>query len=90
MTPAEALAFVKTQGVALEAGTGPVASLAEAVAGGRIHGSWWVHPQGRQIFAVTRAVRDCPDVLVCRLVGGKLTDWLRKRSNSERNKPLVC
>jgi hypothetical protein len=57
MTPAEALAFVKTQGVVLEAGTGPVASLAEAVAGGPIHGSWWAHPQGRQIFAVTRAVR---------------------------------
>jgi hypothetical protein len=73
MTPAEALAFVKTQGVVLEAGTGPVASLAEAVAGGPIHGSWWAHPQGRQIFAVTRAVRDSPDVLVCRLVGGKIT-----------------
>ena len=73
MTPAEALTFVKTQGVVLEAGTGPVASLAEVVAGGPIHGSWWAHPQGRQIFAVTRAVRDCPDVLVCRLVGGKIT-----------------
>ena len=73
MTPAEALAFVKTQGVVLEAGAGPVASLAEAVAGGRIHGSWWAHPQGRQIFTVTRAIRDCPDVLVCRLVAGKIT-----------------
>jgi len=73
MTPAEALAFVTAHGVVLEAGKGPVASLAEAVAGAPIHGSWWVHPQGRQIFAVTRAVRDCPDVLVCRLVGGKIT-----------------
>jgi hypothetical protein len=73
MTPAEALAFVKTQGVVLEAGRGPVASLAEAVAGGPIHGSWWAHPQGRQIFAVTRAVRNSPDVFVCRLVGGKIT-----------------
>jgi hypothetical protein len=73
MTPTEALAFVTTQGVVLEAGAGPVPSLAEAVAGGPIHGSWWSHPQGRQIFAVTRAIRDCPDVLVCRLVGGKIT-----------------
>jgi hypothetical protein len=73
MTPAEALAFVSTQGVVLEAGKGPVVSLAEAVAGAPIHGSWWAHPQGREIFAVTRALRDCPDVLVCRVVGGKIT-----------------
>jgi hypothetical protein len=73
MTPAEALAFVMAQGVVLEAGKGPVASLAEAVAGGPIRGSWWAHPQGREIFAATRAVRDCPDVLVCRLIGGKIT-----------------
>jgi hypothetical protein len=73
MTPTEALAFVATQGVLLEAGTGPVASLAEVVAGGPIQGSWWSHPLGRQIFAVTRAIRDCPDVLVCRLIGGKIT-----------------
>jgi len=73
MTPTEALAFVTTQGVVLEAGKGPVGSLAEAVAGGPIRGSWWAHPQGSQIFAVTRAIRDCPDVLVCRLIGGKIT-----------------
>ncbi len=57
----------------LESGTGPVPSLAEAVAGGPIRGSWWGHARGREIFAVTRAVRDCPDVLVCRLVDGKIT-----------------
>jgi hypothetical protein len=73
VTPDEALAFVTTQGVVLEAGTGPVTSLAEAVTGGPIRGSWWAHPQGREIFAATRAIRDCPDVLVCRLVGGKIT-----------------
>ena len=73
MTLTEAVTFVMTQGVVLEAGTGPVPSLAETVAGGKIRGSWWAHPQGRQIYAVTRAIRDCPDVLVCRLVGGKIT-----------------
>jgi hypothetical protein len=73
MTLTEAVTFVMTRGVVLEAGTGPVPSLAEAVAGGKIRGSWWAHPQGRQIYAVTRAIRDCPDVLVCRLVGGKIT-----------------
>jgi hypothetical protein len=73
VTPSEALIFVATHGVALEAGTGPVASLAEVVVGAPIQGSWWAHPRGRQIFAVTRAIRDCPDVLVCRLIGGKIT-----------------
>lgn len=73
MTTAEALAFVRTHGVALESASGPVPSLAEAIVGGPIHGSWWGHARSHEIFALTRAVRDCPDVLVCRLVGGKIT-----------------
>ena len=73
MTAAEALAFVCMHGLVLESGTGPVPSLAETVAGGPIRGSWWGHARGREIFALTRAVRDCPDVLVCRLVDGKIT-----------------
>jgi hypothetical protein len=73
MTPIEAVAFVTIQGVVLEAGTGSVASLAETVTGGPIRGSWWAHPEGRRIFALTRAIRDCPDVLVCWLVDGKIT-----------------
>jgi hypothetical protein len=73
VTPAEALAFVRTHGVVLESGTGPAPSLASAVAGGPIRGSWWGHARGREIFGLTRAIRGCPDVLVCRLVEGKIT-----------------
>jgi hypothetical protein len=73
VTPAEALAFVCAHGLALEAGTGPVPSLAAAIAGAPIRGNWWAHARGREIFAVTRAIRCSPDVLVCRLVGGKIT-----------------
>jgi hypothetical protein len=73
VTAAEALAFVRTHGVVLESGTGPAPSLATAVAGGRIRGSWWGHARGREIFGLTRAIRDCPEVLVCRLVDGKIT-----------------
>src|SRR3990172_13285839 len=73
MTPKEALAFVKTNGVVLESGRGSVPSLAEAVACGPIRGSWWAHPKGNDIFLCSRAVRQSPDVLVCRLVGGKVT-----------------
>jgi len=73
LTTAEALAFVRTHGVVLESATGPVPSLASAIAGGPIRGSWWGHARNHEIFALTRAARDCPDVLVCRLVDGKIT-----------------
>lgn len=73
MTPKAALAFVKARGVVLESARGPVPSLAERVTGDRIRGSWWGHARGHEIFWLTRAVREAPDVLVCRLVGGKVT-----------------
>ena len=73
MTSRQALAFIRKHGVVLEAARGPVPSLAEAVAGGPIRGSWWSHPKGREIFALTRLVRASDDVLVCRLVVGKIT-----------------
>lgn len=73
MTKAEALAFVRTQGVVLESATGPVPSFAGRIAGGPIRGSWWGHARGKEIFVLTRAVRDSPNVLVCRLVDGKIT-----------------
>jgi len=73
VTTAEALEFVRMHGVVLESGNGPVPSLASAVAGESIRGSWWAHSRGREIFAATRAVRECPDVLVCRLIDNKIT-----------------
>ncbi len=73
MTPAEALAFVSERGIVLESGSGPLPSLAATIAGGPIHGSWWGHARGREIFALTRAIRGRPEVLVCRLVDGKIT-----------------
>ena len=73
MTPREALAFVRKQGVVLESARGPVPSLAEAVAGERIRGGWWSHPSSHLIFEITRAVRDSERVLVCRAVQGKVT-----------------
>jgi hypothetical protein len=65
--------FVEQHGVVLEGGRGPRPNLAEAVVGERLHGSWWGHKKGRAIFQATRTVRDCDEVLVCRLVGGKIT-----------------
>ncbi len=73
MTARQALAFVRKHGVVLEAAQGPVPSLAEFIAGEPVRGSWWSHPKSHEIFAVTRAIRDSDDVLVCRLVRGKVT-----------------
>lgn len=73
MTPHQAVAFVRKHGVVLEAAAGAVPSLVEAIAGAPIRGSWWAHPRSREIFELTRAVRDSHDILVCRLVDGKIT-----------------
>jgi hypothetical protein len=73
VTRRAALAFVKRHGIVLEGARGPVPNLAEAVAGRRIRGSWWGHARGKEIFWLTRAVRDSSDVLVCRLVGRRVT-----------------
>jgi hypothetical protein len=73
MTPKQAIAFVKANGVVLESGRGPVPNLAEAIAGAAIRGSWWTHPKANTIFLCSRAIRGSADVLVCRLVAGKVT-----------------
>lgn len=73
MTPKQAVAFVAAHGVVLESARGPVPSLAEAVAGEPIRGSYWGHPKANDIFLCSRAIRRSADVLVCRLVGGKVT-----------------
>jgi len=69
----EALAFIKRHGVVLQSARGPVPSLAEAIAGGPIRGSWWGHPKGRLIYSATQAVCESPDILVCKLIDGKIT-----------------
>jgi hypothetical protein len=73
VSPKQAVAFVKRHGVVLQAARGPVPSLAEAIAGGPIRGSWWGHPKGHEIFRVASAVSESPDILVCKLVDGKVT-----------------
>jgi len=71
--PIDPIEFVRKHGVVLESAKGPVPNLADAVAGSPIHGNWWNHPAGKQIFRATRLVRDSEQVLVCRLVSDKVT-----------------
>src|SRR5687767_2826752 len=73
MTPKQALSFVETSGIILESGRGPVPSLAQTIAGEAIRGSWWAHPKAQVIFRCSRAMRESKDILVCRLVDGKVT-----------------
>jgi hypothetical protein len=73
VTPQQALSFVREAGVVLASGKGPVPNLADAVAGEPIRGSWWAHSKGRSIFATLRLVEEHSDILVCRLVNGKIT-----------------
>ena len=73
MTPAQALAFVEHCGVVLVSARGPVPRLTEAIVNEPIKGSWWGHPKSHHIFAILEALADSEDILVCRLVGGKIT-----------------
>ena len=69
----EALAFVRERGVVLASARGPAPRLTEAIIGEPIQGSWWSHPQSRRIYAILQAVSGSEQVLVCRLIDGKIT-----------------
>lgn len=73
MTPQQAISFVREHGVVLASDKGSLPNLAEAITGARIRGSWWAHPRGREIFALFRKIENSPEILVCRLVKGKIT-----------------
>jgi hypothetical protein len=74
VTPAQVARFIKKHGVVLESARDrAVPTLADEVLGKARRGSWWGHPRGKEFFALTRQIRSSPDVLVCRLVGGKIT-----------------
>jgi hypothetical protein len=73
MSSANAVAFVREHGVVLASAKGSIPRLTEAILGEPIKGSWWAHPKSREIFRVLNAVADSDEILVCRLVQGRLT-----------------
>jgi hypothetical protein len=73
MTIDELRQFVRRNAVVLESARGPVPNLVEAIVGAAVKGSWWGHPKGKEIFNLLQDLRDSEQVLVCRLVGGKVT-----------------
>jgi hypothetical protein len=69
----EALRFLETQGVVLASAKGPVPRMSEVIAGEPIRGSWWGHPKGGEIYRILGLLEESPDVLVCRVIDGKIT-----------------
>ena len=70
--------FVAKHGVVLASARGPLPSVAEAVAGEPIVGSWWAHPKGKAIFAALSEIDDSTDIRCFKLVDGKVTFAHRK------------
>ena len=73
MTARQAIDFIRYHGVVLEAAKGLEPSLAVRIVGGPIRGSWWSHPMGHEIFALTQKIRDSKVVLICTIARGKIT-----------------
>ena len=73
LTGTQAIAFVREHGVVLASAKGSLPRLTEAIVGEPIKGSWWAHPKSREIFRVLYAVSESEEILVCRLVQGRLT-----------------
>jgi len=48
-------------------------NLCRLVAGERVRGSWWAHPRAQEIFQVYDALEDNADVLILKLISGKVT-----------------
>ncbi len=73
MTGQEAIRFVERHGIVLESAHGPLPCLVEEMAGERMRGSWWSHPEAHNIHRLTGYVRNSNLVHVCRLAKGKVT-----------------
>jgi hypothetical protein len=65
--------FVRREGIVLVSAKGPVPNVVDFIAGEAISGSWWGHPKGHEIFRTLGRLTHSADVLVCRLLDGKLT-----------------
>jgi len=73
MNVKQALAWVEECGIAMESARANVPNLAQLLVGEPVRGSWWANTKGNEILRLSRSIRNSPDVLVCRLVDGKIT-----------------
>jgi len=54
-------------------------SLSTLVAGEPVRGSWWGHPKGKAIYAACQVLEHHNDVMVAKLIAGKVTFVHRRR-----------
>jgi hypothetical protein len=66
------LAKLKEHGLLLQTDTN-LPNVCALVAGAPVHGSWWAHPCSHEIFRVNCELAAHPDVLVNKLISGKIT-----------------
>jgi hypothetical protein len=69
----DVLRLVRERGLLTLTSVGGSTSLVEEVAGEPVRGSWWGHPAGDRIFQLATALEASPEILVVKLVGGKVT-----------------
>jgi hypothetical protein len=65
--------WIRERGVVLQSARGPVANVAQFIAGEPIRGSWWGHPAGREIYAILHMLDDAPELVSTRLINTKVT-----------------
>lgn len=70
---ATTLDWIREQGVVLQSARGPVANVAQFIAGEPIRGSWWGHSAGKEIYAILHILDDAPELVSTRLINTKVT-----------------
>ncbi|MCC6998476.1 MAG: hypothetical protein IT370_27945 [Deltaproteobacteria bacterium] len=73
VTLAQCLAALEQHGVMTLTASPPLPDLVTLVAREPVKGSWWAHPAGNAIFNLANELEDHADVLVVKLVGGKVS-----------------
>lgn len=73
----DVLEEVREHGLLLESDP-TLLSVSRLILGSPIKGSWWGHPKGRAIWVITERLADHPDVMVLKLVAGKVTHVHRR------------
>ena len=66
------LAKLKEHGLLLQTDAN-LPNVCALVAGAPVRGSWWAHPRSHEIFRVNCELAEHPDVLVSKLISGKVT-----------------
>jgi hypothetical protein len=71
--PAAVLDVLRGRGLLVLHDARLVTSAVALIAGAPVKGSWWSHPRANEIFRVVNEVAEDPDVVVAKLIDGKVT-----------------